>query len=436
MQRWRNYQVCSCVIAILVLSSCASELARRYQDATWDTTSQPYATVSIFTLDTPFTPGQRLFLGLSPEGQAALIEAVKHTTTDTNELLNVLVQGWPSGPNRHAIFDHTRFHKRIVVSVEKHETIAGRPADRIEQLRVVLGDLQNGTFVSWDKLSTEYQDVDLGKLTLVKGITGSGQVDAGGVAGVPVSGRAGVTATRNLTEEVSLKQRYEFLTGILQPTQATISRQGMVGIDLTGTFHIDVTLQATHVQEAQIVRMGTLFAPNGDPVAPSQVALSHAWVKYAERPRIEDHSAEPAPAPPVRPITCRIHMPYVFRSVQAHHNTVVEGDDKVHFLVGNASSDARVELVRAHELHATVYAVGLPDGPEVRIGELKGGFGPARFETYDKAQNFVAWLRRQREALVAGYRIGLVTGQSALTFAPLTTMQREQLAVFPVKLNW
>jgi len=420
------------VIVVLVLSSCASELTRRYQKATWDTTQQPYATVSIFTLDTPFAPGNRLLLDLSPKGQAALIEAVRSTTQDTNAFLNVLAQGWPTGPDRHAIIDHTRFHKRLVLSVEKNlellrtslpETIAIRPADRIEQLRIDLDDIQNGTFISWDKLSTEYQDVDLGTLTLVKGITASGKVDVGAVAGVPVSGGGGISATRNLTEEVSLKQKYEFLTGVLRPTQARISRQGVVGIDLAGTFYVDVTLQATNVKEAQVVRMGRLFAPNGAPVPPPNVELSRAWVKYAQRPSTKD---------PVQPITSNVSMDYVLRSVQANHNTVIEGDDTVHFLVGKVSGLPTVDLVPAHELQATVYAVRLPDAREVHIE----GFGPAYFETYEGGQHFVAWLRKQTDASVAGHRIGLFARPGDPFLTPLTTTQRGQLTVFPVKLNW
>jgi hypothetical protein len=329
----------------------------------------------------PRAESQPSILALSPQGQKALIDALSNTQSASN-LFSELAQNFARDDSS-SLVDKTKFHKRIVVSVADDPQAMLHPADRISDITITLSDLKNARFESWDRFSTQYDTVDLGKLSLAQtsqlALKLSGQAPAPAAAG----GSIDYTASHNQNEEVSLRQRYVVLTGTLTEDRATLTEQGVVGIDLIGTSTIDVDVTVPALAGGEhTVALGAL-SERSKWLPQNKITLNWQELRV---PRTCD------------PVTFMLSARYVIRRVQRNADTITESDDKVVFLSGNTSAIEPIELITSGELKSLVWHLVSRGGDEV--GLLEGG-GPLHFGSYDSATQFLTWLNKRRSLELA-----------------------------------
>jgi hypothetical protein len=384
------------------------QITRRYKSATWATTDKSFVDVSAFVVAPPGSPApQPAVLQLSSQGQKALIEALAANASDNSKLFTQL-SGSFGGDESSSTIDHTRYHKRVVLSVVRNADTLYSPADRISGLTISLYDLTNGSFLSWDRFSTKYDTVDLGKLTLAKNnqidLKLTGQAPAGAAA--PLGGSLDYTTSHNQSEEVVLRQRYVVLTGTLNSKQATLTEQGVMGIDLVGTSTIDVDVTTDAMPPGNYVAVLGPLRHKNKWTPPDQIILN--WKEF-----IFPKSCAP--------MTFTLRGNYTVRKVENNDDTMTESDDRVVFLRGTTLPSNPIVLVGSKELAALVWRVVSRDGTEVSVEDLQKG--PLHFSSYDQAIQFLTWLNQTRSLLLAGRTLQI--GSRKLTHADIPSLTVE-----------
>ncbi|MCG8533039.1 MAG: hypothetical protein MI749_20620, partial [Desulfovibrionales bacterium] len=185
---------------LVILSGCAGDqlVTRRFQSIAWNTNPpEELINLHVMAFDPPSTatPTEPAILSLSDQGQASYIKAVKKS----DDLLKVLAKPFPKKKGN-VMVDRTKLKKSIVFSVMKIDALHFADddpiteADRIAKLELRLAcDDTWYRFQSWDKLSTVYGTIDLGKVmressgsfnaklspTLAGYIVGTGEIGGG-----------------------------------------------------------------------------------------------------------------------------------------------------------------------------------------------------------------------------------------------------------------
>ena len=386
------------ILIIFVFYGCNSKLTKRYLRLLPHGSGNGLVEISTFTLDIPPSPSKNSLLQISPQGQAAFIEAIGEKTSSIGTLLKSL--GGNIGPSKKSgdIIDLTKFKKRVVFSVQK-KTFDGRwigSADRIDQLLIKLTNLKNAAFISWDKFETKYETVDLGKITSTKGFNLGLEI--------PIT-NPDVTTTiggnQGLSEEVLLRQRYVELTGRLENKNAYLYQQGFMGIDLAGNFIVDFTIE---IDQGSIVSVTVTSLKNlwngSSPNSEKDVQISFLELKY--------------PNFSTTPISCDLVSKYSLRHVEKNGHTIIEGDDVVKFIKGTTPSK-KVELVKKEELRVRVFYIVTnidknkdetsEKGYKLHLHRFDKDKLPIYFFDYENAKSFLYWLWSTKNLTVGDYGI-------------------------------
>lgn len=371
-------KACLLLLIAFTVASCTNwELSRRYAILSDRTDLQaPPLNVSMFTLPVPSTPSASI-RSLSDHGQAALIQAIAsktETSSDLRDEVNKFFAG-PEPRNK----DHSKIARRIVVSV-LDEMDGLQPADRIEDLKIkIVPDEGAVKFTSWDRFITKYEEVDLGRITRNDTFTTEGSLTAG-IPGLPApaaagpgsalaSGTATVTSVEGIIEEQNLRRRYIALGGRITPGELTLVMEGVTGIDLTGTFIVDVQMDVS----SDFLR--TVFS----------VDLKDG------RPEVR-RSVERFPAGRCQ-VTATLEGSYIVRKVLAGARTNQEGDDTIARLKGTFSVENAVLIP---SLGVNVSEIG---GDESRILSIKTsesiGFESMYFKSIGDANLLYDWLLKE-----------------------------------------
>src|SRR5262249_49488542 len=181
-----------------------------------------------------------------------------------------------------------------------------------------LSNLKNGRFESWDRFSTAYDTVDLGRLSLAKNSQLELKLSGQAPSGAPAAS-VDYTASHNQNEEVALRQRYVVLTGSLTSNRATLTEQGVVGIDLVGTSTIDVDVVVPALAGGEHVMALSLLREKGKWLPEDNVMINWRQIRV---PKDCD------------PVTFELSARYVIRKVKRNAETIAESDDDVSFLTG------------------------------------------------------------------------------------------------------
>ena len=197
---------------LVCVAGCGPKLTRYHRRAGFEPPlpDKPAIEISAFTLPIPGGGGSpTTILSLSPEAQAAFVNAVASKLGPTASPVDVaqalaLPIARPAKPSGATYL--TSVKRRVVFAINAG-VIA--PADRIyyAELRVD-GLTGNATFVGWDKFATQYETVDLGKLTFSQqqGLSLQAQVAPPQAPGTALT--AAYQASSTLAEEVMLRRRY------------------------------------------------------------------------------------------------------------------------------------------------------------------------------------------------------------------------------------
>ena len=387
------------LLSILIfVSACADpKLTRRYRSHTVKDGQNGLVELSVFALD---QSGRlpTVLEQLDAASSAAFLKAVANKG-NPDLLVDVLTRTRPERLAHNSVIDATRFERRLIIAAAKSfRDKSVTPADRIAELEVRLCVAEGSAeFVSWDKFTTEYGEVDLGKLKLVqtRNFTLGGSVGPKVGSSLPVKVDPKYSGTRNLTEEIALKQRYVVFTGTLQKSEARIYQQGVVGIDLAGNAILDLVLTVPAHDELLQVFQPKVFDENGGWQKPKDATLYIAYLRYPESWSSVD---------------AKLVGWYSLRSVKEAHRTVAEGDDAVVYRRGKTTGTETVELVDEKDTQANCWVIGGAKGKAFHFLQIKD-LGPAFFASFEAADLFLTWLRVTRsdqpakEAIVGTYNL-------------------------------
>jgi len=369
---------------VFLTTGCASPyLTRRHTHASLKIAAPDteHVTISVFVTDVPPKDVRATLTTLSDRGQAAFVKAIASKSESSKDLLGTLGENLGESPPPGLILDKTRFQRRLVLTAERSGPWKYESSDRIHYLRYNLSELSNATFISWDKFSTEYADVDLGKISLSQSISGTAGVNAGPVAGpaTPVSASATATASRNLTEELSLRQRRIALTGILRAHEANLLQQGIVGIDLAGNATVDIDVRVTPKENPEsVVTIPALKDKNGAWLTQDRIDLAWSYLRIPAN---------------TTPVTFKYMADYLVRHVCWNKRSIIEGDDWVELVSGQTPTVDGTVLVDSDDLKDRVWLIVNKNRESLDIDGPDAG--TLQFASFESARAILDWIRSE-----------------------------------------
>lgn len=358
-------------------------------------------------------------LSLAAQGQEAFIEEIAKNKSP-GEFIQALKGDGSAGKDTN--IDQTVFKKQVVFAVTKklpswarqRRIWSGEPgpdqltlADRINNLKITLDAQKTGVFESWDKFVTLYGTVDLGTITRLQKSTANLEAYIGPAAQSRIPGQIKGTLgeEKDITEAVKLQQQYIKIAGAIEPDKqkATLYQEGAVGIDLTGTFSVDFTLQAPAADvPARVVQFRSLRkdgktdqksksgAKQSGKVESEEVQIDFADLKYAKD---------------TAPIICKFSYEYLLRHVVAKEDETAEGYHDVQFWHGDTKANpGEVTLVSTDQLKAWVFRV-ITGNTVIELKYPGEEPFPLQFATFAKAHDFLRWIKESRQTTIGKYKL-------------------------------
>jgi hypothetical protein len=370
------------------------ELTKWYAHAKWESTSQDFVQVSIFSKNTPAARSLSLISQLTAEGQAAFINALNAKAENLEQFSKALNEVGTSRGEGGPI-DRTIFRKTVVFSVSKRlpdypeagvgipqETVL-RPADRISTLLVSLNMIDGadkggvGNFESWDHFDTKYKTVNLGDISRSQkvGTEFSGSMGPAAQGRIPGKVEAKLTTDESLSEALHLSKRYIEVSGEIAPDKqrATLFLEGASDIDLAGTFSVDFDIRFKDTDTIKIMKVSSLRQGNRS-ASLDDIQISIHEIMYPKS---------------TSPIKCNLTYEYIVRKVSRKDKKITEGYHQVKFL-RNTNNKGPFTLVEANELSVPIYMIDSPfgrltiEGEQIVIG----------FLIYQEAKDFLLWLKQ------------------------------------------
>lgn len=350
-------------------------ITQRYRVRSFAKDTAPSVKITVFSL--PISPPRSPDVGitaLAPQAQAELIKAIDADTQPARALIQALAL--PLRPeqdrSRPSFRDLTRIPRQLVFSLEN---LSREPADRVNQARIRIVALDGLSFVSWNRIETNNQTVQLGSLGLTQNRTASADLSLT-LPVLSATPKLGATAANNLNEAITLSQQRAVLTGTLQKDSAVLIQQGSAGLDLTGNVTADFELSVP-ADSGTSVFMAQL------PATCTRPSFDRQTIRYALE---------------ARDMRVTVQLEYVRRAVVAGHATVTESDDSVVFTRGTSTSD-RVEIIPGEALRFSIFELRMaPDSALLYVEGAAPGTRlesrrPLQFATWDEAVAMLGWLR-------------------------------------------
>ena len=380
-------------------SSCKTQLeyTKRYSSAKFKSGNINKVEVRAFTLpvETKPTETKRIF-DLAGAGQSALIEKLPIDSSNPSGIFQLL--NTPIG-NRNFIprvIDRTKFKCRVVFTVKNNSFFP--EVDRIKSLNIRLtipeSEKNDPEFISWDKIVTEYNDIDLGKLTFTQNrdIGFSPSVTLAGT----VKGSLGssANASNSQTEETFLRQRSVKVTGILDKKEANIYQVGIPGVDLQGNTIVEFLIGVKNASQYYLYSFTNLFKANGTP-QDSKYAIVQSTI--LNRPAIDDD------------ISATLNYEYILRDVVGGEMTYTEADDTVVFVKDDISIAKTIVLKEASTFNHIGFNIRSSKSKEIL--HLKTPISETStliyIENFQEAKNLLNWLKITKNTSINGYQFFL-----------------------------
>jgi len=369
------------LLILVTLSACATpELSKRYAKADFaqlktETDAKKYVTIKVVSYPITTKPTQyKKIFDLSDHGQQAFINALKEKEIETDNFLSKLLSSLESKQSKNVI-DQTKFSRKLVLSI-KNET--DFPANRIDTIKLTLTikDSKKVKFSNWDKIVTNYQSIDIGKLTLGKTSSFSFSPEITTEAGA--SAKFGTLSyERSLKEEVSIKDR-SVTSGTLTDEEAILFQKGAPGMDLSGNLIADVEFEVTDIAVKTLYKFDHLFKKDGSP------ETEHKNINIIETLALYPNLKED--------IKGGLEFDFVFREVKSGQETFLEGDDSVVFQKGKGKTDD-ITLIKKDEYALKAWRIICNKDYLHLFFKGRKKATVIDFPSYDDAQLFLKWVK-------------------------------------------
>lgn len=428
------------LLVLTLLGGCSTqpELVKRYaKSVPMPDSTCKWASVSAFSLP-PEKPKPLNVASLQDHGQSAFLDELGKKTKDPASFVRLAASSLTPPASTALSEDRTRLRRRVAISVVNNSP---SPADRLSYAQITLALPKNGSarFVGWDKLQTEYGQVDLAKVSSTQKLTQSITGKIGAPAG-PVAGELSSSASREtaLAEEVTLRQRYVTLSGALHPWNAQIIQQSVSGIDLTGNTIVELDLKLDEdpkYSPATVAEFSQLKDDNGRPNKPGSVAVAF---KEVHIPKIPGTVENP------EPVVAKAMLAYRLRKVVKGMETITESDDDVELLTASHCGGEKFDLVSADDLRFSTWEISTSDWKKILIyGDPSGAGGAVDLETLEAATEFLSWLEESGPKQIGTWKVGSLAlslcrqrGFENFDCEPLNARNVQRLTVLATTWNW
>lgn len=433
-------------VVILFTTACTPrpQIVKRYKTVKHvkpDQISVQLPDLTFTSLPIEKASGNKTVFDLSDRGQAALLSSLGNKVDKPGAYL--VAVGSKLGPRRSRPqdVDLTKFEKRVIFTVERGSR---KPADRLDwykiKFNIVSKDLK---FTNWNKAETKYEQIELGKLSLVQQNIGN---LSGSLAPAPISRVSAlgfeVSSQKTLTESQDLRRRIVDLNvAVPKSDAAVVVRHGASDRDLDGNTIVDFNLAYTGVTDTKILHVFSNLSGSGQNLKkPSEIQLITYDSKYPLR---------------ASDLFATALMEYDLRHVESGDDTINEGDDNVQILSHKTAMQGPAVVVSVDDQKLTVQRMGLPGTAFQSLESIlvyEPDAVPAcrepdnrqlRFREYWEAQTFYDWLERSLKAgtftnkvVVTQFKFVLcLWNLSTNKKAALKPSQIQQLWIYPYDLN-
>lgn len=389
------------IVLLVIVFSCTSNKAKvlRYHKRIVNTrtiddqkkVNDSLFTVSGFVLE-PNPNASKGIFDLSAEGQSALIEAMSKNTKTVSELSSAIASPISENNAKQEIKSFATWKKRIVINITKIDK------DRANRLQYILLTIsipdslrKKVEFISWDKIVTETQGIDLGKITAgtKTALSFSPEITmAGGIVGTS-AGSASVEKT--FGEEKSFTSRYSGLNAsLVDPYQFKILRQATANEDISGNIVSEITIRSTQPVIVGTYTISGLFNGNGPVTKQADVKMTKILSAYPDLGRLSE-------------LPVNIEYNYRYRKVEGESgNTEPEDDDEVYYLDGTVKEINKFKLFSINDMqkYKTWQVLSSKNNTYLHIN-LNGKLELLRFSSASEATQLVNWIKLTKNLKVA-----------------------------------
>lgn len=405
------------ILFTLMLCACGSQKVLMYEKASSEenlkqTTNnlKDFVTVNTFVLD-PVASAAQFATGLSDRGQAAYIEAVTSASKSAEELNNYLVRPFKEAISPTRTKGTLFIKKRIVINVSNNRN---SNADRINDVKVSLLIPQKFRkeleFVSWEKLATEHQIVDLGKIT--SGSTGTLSINPSITLAGTIQGSLGGGYTKENTfaqEKAYAGKVPKLNVSLVNKFQMDMQRRAEANENISGNTVIEITFKAKYSGgEYYTYSFSGLQSAGTDVTDQSKIKIAAALNYNPSFPTAVNGS-----------VFLDVNYTFRYRKVEEGILTIPEYDDVVKYLNGEVNEPEKLELFSSHE-HQNRYWTLVLDTETVAL-KSPTVTDTLRFSSYEEALAFLGWLRVTRNTKVSNHDILL--GLAPLTVAKINNLK-------------
>jgi hypothetical protein len=368
-------------VTVCALGACATpEVNKRYAKADFGELTPEdavkYVTVKV-SEGAPVakqTQSKGLF-ELSDHGQQAYITALSGKEKKSDDFLSKLVLPLDN-KEQETHRDLSKLSYRLVFSISSPKQLLN-PANRIESIKLSLKlkDSEVIRFSSWDKIVTNYQNVDIGKLT--RGQSGSFSISPEITTALGASAKIGsINYQSSSAEEILIRERM-VTSGYLTGSEAVLYQKGAAGMDLTGNIVAEIELEAVDVANTLLFKFNNL--PKEDKRRKNnKIEIVKILASY---PNLLDN------------IKGQIDYEFVFREVVKGEETFLEGDDEVIFRKGKGKVEG-IPIVPKNDFALKTWRIADSKSNDYLHIHFKGNEMATviNFATPDNAKEFLAWL--------------------------------------------
>lgn len=376
--------------SLILFQQCTSKITRRYKRIScYDSTANAdeYIKVTAFSLDG--VSSSNSIFDLTESAQKALVEQTSSKAQNNQDFYAQLSQPFiDTREKAFTITSYAKFTKILVISVEKLNLKEENGANRIDNFKVFLSIKEKNKdkirFTSWDKLITDYQAVDIGKLisNQVGSISVTPEISISGIA----QGKTSLSslASSNIGEEVSLIKKFASVSGSLTNDKISITRYSAPLENISGNIVMELTIESNHKNIAGIYEFKNLF--QGDTAAtPENVQFAK---NYYEFPKIDVEESE-----------VYISYEFQFREVKRGASSFSEADDVIILRSGKKNNCYSIPLLENDDLkkgkswiiclkNDRTKHLRLKLSKDKRLGDLM------RFSSSLRALTFLQWLEK------------------------------------------
>ena len=388
------------IIIILILglfSGCSStKFTKRYKSIENKTTDNPddYIKIEGFSLDINKISSNKTVFELSDRGQKEIIAQTSKNAKTNKELYSQLSKKFVEMPTKKNEITNTKFKKRLVISTQnlKNGNGANRIDSYIERVAIPEKYRDKIKYAYWYKIVTEYQEIDIGKITYSR--TGSFSVSPDITMSGTIKGNTPINGSISDTvgEEVSLKKKFASISGAISDNNLTVYRNSSPLEDINGNTLIELTLIVENKAEKLFYEFDKLFINNKPNSNSDEIKIRRVNYQF---PNILPENSE-----------VELSYEFKFREVLKGANTFTEADDKIKLVSGKSKKAVNIQLLDKEDLQKNSWLLKIGN-QTLTLKSASSTPETIRFDSYAKADLFLQWLSFTNSLTVGSFDLGL-----------------------------